>query len=134
LYGEIAFYRGPVGTPPFNVDQLRALARRLPGHYIEALAAAWLGLTGRTSDAQAEMDRVLPAVLAGSGPRQLSAAAMLAMVAVQSGDASAAAKLYQALLPYRGRLLVAGGAVSCMGRCHCSWECWPPSSGCWTRQ
>jgi AAA ATPase domain len=114
LYGEIAFYRDPAGAP-YTVDQLRALARRLPGHYIEAMVAAWLALTGRTGDAQAEMARVLPAVLAGSGPRQLSAAAMLALVAAQAGDASAAARLREVLLPYRGRLAVAGGAVSCLG-------------------
>jgi len=114
LHGEIAFYRDPAGAP-YTVGQLRALARRLPGHYIEAMVAAWLALTGRTGDAQAEMARVLPAVLAGSGPRQISAAAMLAFVAAQAGDASAAAQLREALLPYRGRLAVAGGAVSCMG-------------------
>jgi tetratricopeptide (TPR) repeat protein len=114
LYGEIAFYRDPAGAP-YTVDQLRALARRLPGHYIEAMVAAWLALTGRTGDAQAEMARVLPAVLAGSGPRQISAAAMLAFVAAQAGDASAAAQLREALLPYRGWLAVAGGAVSCLG-------------------
>ena len=114
LYGEIAFYRGPAGAP-FTVDQLRALARRLPGHFIEAMVAALLVLNGRTGDAQAEMGRVLPAVLAGSGPRQLGAAAMLAFVAVQAGDASAAVQLREALLPYRGRLVVSGGAVSCMG-------------------
>jgi hypothetical protein len=61
------------------------------------------------------MDRVLPAVLAGSGPRQLGAAALLAYVAVLAGDASAAAPLREALLPYRGRLAVFGGAVMCMG-------------------
>jgi len=114
LYGEIAFYGDPAAAAPY-VDQGRALARRLPGHFIEAIIAAWLALTGRTQDAQAEMDRVLPAVLAGSGPRQLGAAAMLAFVAAQAGDASAAAPLREALLPYRGRLAVFGGAASCMG-------------------
>jgi hypothetical protein len=114
LHGEIAFYRGPAGAP-VTVDQLRTLARRLPGHYIEATVAAWLALTGRVGDAQAEMARVLPAVLAGSGPRQLSATAMLAFVAAQAGDASAAAQLREALLPYRRRLVVSGGAVGCMG-------------------
>jgi hypothetical protein len=40
---------------------------------------------------------------------------MLAFVAAQAGDTSAAAQLREALLPYRGRLAVAGGAVSCIG-------------------
>jgi tetratricopeptide (TPR) repeat protein len=114
LYGEIAFYRDPAAAAPY-VDQMRALARRLPGHFIEATIAAWLALAGRTDDARAEMDRVLRAVLAGSGPRQLGSAALLAYVAVLAGDASAAAPLREALLPYRGRLAVFGGANTCMG-------------------
>jgi hypothetical protein len=114
LNAEIAFYRGPAAAP-FTVDDLLSLARRLPGHLMEASNAAWLWLTGRTHEAQAEMDRVLPAVLAGSGPRQLGAAAMLAYVAAQAGDGAAAAQLREALLPYRGRLVVFGGANTCMG-------------------
>ena len=114
LYGEIAFYQGPAAAP-FTVDQLPALARRLPGHFMEANAAAWLVMLGQEDKAQAEMDRVLPAVLAGSGPRWLGAAAMLAFVAAQTGDVSAAAQLREVLLPYRGQLVVLGGANSCLG-------------------
>ena len=114
LYGEIAFYQGPAAAP-FTVDQLPALARRLPGHFMEANAAAWLVMLGQEDKAQAEMDRVLPAVLAGSGPRWLGAAAMLAFVAAQTGDVSAAAQLQEVLLPYRGQLVVLGGANSCLG-------------------
>ena len=114
LYGEIAFYQGPAAAP-FTVDQLPALARRLPGHFIEANAAAWLVMLGQEDKAQAEMDRVLPAVLAGSGPRWLGAAAMLAFVAARTGDVSAAAQLQEVLLPYRGQLVVLGGANSCLG-------------------
>ena len=114
LYGELAFYRDPADGAPY-LDQIRALARRLPGHFIEATLAAWLALAGRTDKAQAEMDRVLPAVLAGSGPRQLGSAALLAFVAARTGDVSAAARLREALLPYQGRLAVFAGAVMCMG-------------------
>ena len=114
LYGEIAFYQDPAAAAPY-VDQLRALARRLPGHFFEATLAAWLALTGHTEDAQVEMDRVLPAVLTGSGPRQLGAAALLAFVATQTGDVSASARLRETLLPYQGRLVVFGGAVTCLG-------------------
>ena len=114
LHGQIAFYRGPAEAP-FTADQLVALTRRLPGHFMEATVAAWLLRLGRADDAQAEMDRVLPAVLAGSGPRWLGAAAMLAFVAAQTGDLAAAARLREALLPYRGRLVVLGGANSTMG-------------------
>jgi hypothetical protein len=114
LNAEIAFYRGPA-TAPFSVDDLLSMARRLPGHLMEASNAAWLWLIGRTQEAQAEMDRVLPAVLAGSGPRQLGAATMLAFVAALADDASAAARLREFLLPYRGRLALFGGANTCMG-------------------
>jgi len=114
MYGEIAFYQGPAAAP-FTVDQLLALARRLPGHFMEANAAAWLVMLGQEDKAQAEMGRVLPAVLAGSGPRWLGAAAMLAFVAAQTGDISAATQLREVLLPYRGQLVVLGGANGCMG-------------------
>ena len=114
LYGEVAFYQGPAAAP-FTVDELLALARRLPGHFMEANAAAWLVMLGQGDKAQAEMGRVLPTVLAGSGPRWLGAAAMLAFVAAQTGDISAAAQLREVLLPYRGQLVVVGGANSCMG-------------------
>jgi len=114
LQGEMAFYRGSAAAP-VPMDQLLALARRLPGHFMEATAAGWLVMLRRRDEAQAEMDRVLPAVLAGSGPRWLGAAAMLAFVAAQVGDISAAAKLLEALRPYRGQLVVLGGANSCMG-------------------
>jgi hypothetical protein len=82
---------------------------------MEASIAVWLVLMGRTDEAQTELDRILPAVLAGSGPRQLGAAAGLAFVAIQSGDAAAAAQLREALLPYRERLALFGGAGMCLG-------------------
>jgi hypothetical protein len=114
LYGEMAFYQDPAAAP-FTIDQLLALARQLPGHFMEANAAAWLVLFGREDEARVEMARILPTVLAGSGPRWLGAAAMLAFVAAQTGDASAATQLREVLLPYRGQLVVLGGANSCQG-------------------
>ena len=114
LYGQIAFYRGPAAAP-IPMDQLAALARRLPGHFMEANAAVALMMLGRVDEAQAELDRVLPAVLAGSGPRWLGAAAMLAFTAAHTGDTAAAARLRDVLLPYQGQLVVLGGANSCLG-------------------
>jgi hypothetical protein len=114
--GEIAFYRGPQAAPGM-LGQLQALARRLPGHFMEASIAVWLVLMGRTGEAQTELERILPAVLAGSGPRQLGSAAGLAFVATQSGDDDAAAQLREALLPYQGRLALFGGAGMCLGVC-----------------
>ena len=115
VWGEITFYRGRPEAAPDVFDQMQALARRLPGHFMEAGIAVWLVLTGRTDEAQTELDRILPAVLAGSGPRQLGSAAGLAFVATQSGDAAAAAQLREALLPYRGQLALFGGAGMCLG-------------------
>jgi tetratricopeptide (TPR) repeat protein len=112
--GEIAFYCGPQAAPGM-LDELRALPRRLPGHFMEAGIAVWLTLMGHTDEAQTELDRILPAVLAGSGPRQLGSAAGLAFVATQSGDVAAAAQLREALLPCQGRLALFGGAGMCLG-------------------
>jgi tetratricopeptide (TPR) repeat protein len=114
VQAEIAFYRGPQAAPDM-LDQMQGLPRRLPGHFMEAGIAVWLVLIGRTGEAQTELDRILPAVLAGSGPRQLGSAAGLAFVATQCGDVAAAAQLREALLPYRGRLALFGGAGMCIG-------------------
>jgi hypothetical protein len=113
-HGEIAFYRGPQAASRM-LDEMQPLARRLPGHFMEVGIAVWLTLLGRNDEAQTEMDRILPAVLAGSGPRQLGSAAGLAFVATQSGDMAAAAQLREALLPYRDRLALFGGAGMCLG-------------------
>jgi hypothetical protein len=53
---------------------------------------------------------VLPAVLAGSGPRWLAAMADLSSVAVAVDSADAASPLYEGLLPFVGRLVVWAGA------------------------
>ena len=114
-WGEITFYRGRPEAAPDIFDQMQALARRMPGHFMETGIAVWLVLMGRTDEAQTELDRILPAVLTGSGPRQLGSAAGLAFVATQSGDAAAAGQLREALLPYRGQLALFGGAGMCLG-------------------
>jgi tetratricopeptide (TPR) repeat protein len=115
LWGEITFYRGHPEAAPDMLDQMQDLTRRLPGHFMEAGLAVWLVLIGRIDEAQTELDRILPAVLAGSGPRQLGSAAGLAFVATQSGDVAAAAQLREALPPYRGQLALFGGAGMCVG-------------------
>jgi hypothetical protein len=117
-WAEIAFYQGPQAAPgrlDDLLEQMQALARRLPGHFMEAGNAVALVVLGRVEEAQCELDRILPAVLAGAGPRQLGSAAALAFVATQSGDLAAAARLREALLPYRERLALFGGAGMCLG-------------------
>jgi hypothetical protein len=82
-----------------------------PGHLLEATGARLLAGLGRLDDAAAELDRSLTSALAASGPRWLGAMADLAFVAGETGDEGAAARLYEAMLPYRGRLVVWGGAA-----------------------
>ena len=97
------------------VEQLLALARRRPGHFFEAQVAWILAEMGRTREAELELGRVLPRVLAGSGPRWLNAAADLATTAALVGKVEAARQLNVALAPYRGRLVLRAGAVSTWG-------------------
>ena len=93
-----------------EVDTMLRIARQYPGHFHDATAAYILAWAGRGTEAGVELERALPRVLAGSGPRWLGAMAGLAYVAAATGDTSAAARIYDALLPYRGQLVVFGGA------------------------
>ncbi|WP_439655971.1 hypothetical protein ACSHWB_26445 [Lentzea sp. HUAS TT2] len=93
-----------------GVSDLTLLARTFPGHYYEASAAGLLVLLGRIDEATAELRRVLPAVLCGTGPRWLSAMADLASVAVAARQEDAAGALYRGLLPFSGRFVVWAGA------------------------
>ena len=97
------------------VDDFYAIARRLPGHLYEATAARILAGLGRWADAAAELDRLLPRAVTASGPRWVGAMTDLAVVAAETGNREAAARLYRALLPYRHRLVVWGGAVTVTG-------------------
>ncbi|MFI6761121.1 AAA family ATPase [Micromonospora sp. NPDC050417] len=112
LYGRLGMLRGTIGS---GADDLQILARRLPGHFFEATAARALAESGRDVEAALELERVLPAVLSGSGPRWVGALADLAVVAARLGEPATAQALYEALLPYRGRLVVWGGANTITG-------------------
>ena len=112
LDGGVAVMRGHAASV---VDVLSTLARQMPGHFYEASLARVLVEAGRTSDASVELERLLPAVLSGSGPRWLGAVADLAFVASVTGELAAALALYGTLLPYRGRLVVWGGANTITG-------------------
>lgn len=112
LRGRIALLRGEAAG---EVEPLRALARRLPGHFFEVTAARALAESGQVGEALLDVDRLLPAVLAGAGPRWLGAVADLAFVASLGAAPAAAQALYEALLPYAGRLVVWGGANTIAG-------------------
>ena len=115
LRGAVAMTRGDPSGLELGVAGLRAFARRVPGHFHDATIARILLAAGQTAEAGLELQRALPPVLAGSGPRWLGAAADLAAVAAGTGNAEAAASLYDALAGYRGRLVVWAGANSVTG-------------------
>ena len=115
LAASVAVERGPRSFLETGVEQVLAGAEALPGHLYEATAARIFVLLGRTAEAAAELERVLPRALASSGPRWLGAMTDLAVVAAAVGDTTAAAQIYEALAPYRGRLVVWGGAASAWG-------------------
>ncbi|WP_422772891.1 AAA family ATPase [Plantactinospora sp. WMMC1484] len=112
LRGRMALLRGEAAG---EVQTLRALARRLPGQFFEVTAARALAESGQVTEALLEVDRLLPSVLAGAGPRWLGAVADLAFVASFGAAPDAAQALYDALLPYAGRLVVWGGANTIAG-------------------
>jgi hypothetical protein len=113
LLGMISKERGDRALA-VDVDTMLRIAQQFPGHFHDATAAYLLAWMGRGTEAGVELERVLPRALEGSGPRWLGAMAGLAYVAAVTGDTSAAARIYDALLPYRGRLVVFGGALVTM--------------------
>ena len=115
LLGQMAGDRGTAGRAAWGLPMLRAAARRMPGHFYETTLALLLLEVGRRDEAAAELHRVLPRLLAGSGPRWLGAAAHAAHVAAEVGDQEARDALYESLLPYSGRLALLGGANSSAG-------------------
>src|SRR5262249_60860657 len=60
-------------------------------------------------------ERMPPQTSAASGPRWLGAVPDLSAVAAETGGQTAAARLYEALLPFRGRLVIWGGANAVNG-------------------
>ena len=84
-------------------------------------------MTGRAVEAALELERMLPLVLAGSGPRWLGAVADLAVVAVATGNTAAAEHLDAVLWPYRGQLVIWAGANTSRARSATTWACSPRS-------
>jgi hypothetical protein len=77
LRGMVLIEQGTAEETAGMVDMLYDYARHQPGHLLEATAAGVLAAFGRIPEAAAELHRVLPQALAGSGPRWLSAMATL---------------------------------------------------------
>jgi tetratricopeptide (TPR) repeat protein len=114
LRGSIAVYRD-LATASHAVEAFRSFSIRMPGHLYEATAARILLLLGRTGEASMELQRILPRALASSGPRWVGAIADLSAVAAGTHNTDAAERLYHALAPFQGRLVVFGGANSVTG-------------------
>src|SRR5215831_13019882 len=115
LTGGIEAEQGDERSWEAAAETFDQLARRFPGHLYEATMARILATLGRTAEAAALLERMLPQTLAASGPRWLGAVTDLSVVAAQVGGQTAAARLYEALLPYRGRLVVWAGANAANG-------------------
>jgi tetratricopeptide (TPR) repeat protein len=111
LQAMIMRERGDRAAALAGVDDLLRVAQHDPGHFHEATAAHVLAAVGETAEASLELERVLPRVLAGSGPRWVGAMANLAFTAAATADTAAAARIYARLLAFRGRLVTFGGAV-----------------------
>ena len=110
LHGAVLAEQGTEHAWQARLDHFYLAARRFPGHFDQATAARILAALGQHAEAAAELDRLLPPVLAASGPRWLGAVTDLSAVAAEVSDRAAAAQLYEALRPYAGRLVVWGGA------------------------
>jgi hypothetical protein len=113
ISAPVMLERDPAG-PSRIVEMLRGMVRQMPGHYAGADLAMVYAELGRPAESTAELERVLPDVLGGSGPRWLGAMGFLAVAATLTGHPSAA-RIYDALLPYRDRLILLAGANSTWG-------------------
>ncbi len=115
ILGGVELERGFFDRLDGHIATFLAAARRFPGHFFEATAALLLLHAGRPGEASAELDRVLPRLLTGSGPRLLGSLAHAAEVAVAVGSQEVRHQVYAALAPYAGRFAVWGGANTCLG-------------------
>jgi AAA ATPase-like protein len=115
LRGAINAETGAPAERDAGIDRLLALSRRLPGHFFEATAARTLAERGRITEAGVELERLLPRLLAGSGPRWLGAVADLSVVAAATDNTAACALMHEALMPYQGKVVVWGGANTVTG-------------------
>jgi hypothetical protein len=98
-----------------STELLSELPRLYPGQQYEATLAFSLAMMDRPADAEAELDRALRDVLRSAGPRSLRAMVELSVVAVAIERRDATLALYERMLPYRGRLVVGGGAAVVLG-------------------
>jgi len=114
IRGGVAAEREPQAFQE-AVVWFRSLAARMPGHLMEATAVRVLAVTGHRHEAAADLQRLVPAALRGSGPRWVGAVTDLAAAAAAVGDLESCRRLYPVLLPYRGRLVVWAGAVAVTG-------------------
>ena len=114
IRAAVTLERGDDADTEAVAASLRAFVNVMPGHFVGADVAMLHALIGQHAQATIELERVLPEVLARSGPRWLGAMGHLAVAATIT-DHPSADRIYAALLPYRGRLIVLAGANSAWG-------------------
>jgi ATP/maltotriose-dependent transcriptional regulator MalT len=125
LGGLVLAERGTAAEAEAAVAFLLGAAVRQPGHLYEATAARIMAEIGRTAEAAAELDRLLPRVLAASGPRWVGVLADLALVAARTGQSDAAIRLAQALAPYRAGSWCGAAPTARGDRCRITSGCSP---------
>src|SRR5207248_3599923 len=70
---------------------------------------------GRTDQASAELDRVAPSLIGGSGPRWLGSLTNAVVAAVAVARDELREQLFDALQPFSGKFAIWGGANACFG-------------------
>ena len=115
LEAGIFIEQGVSEEVPGSAEDLLAFARRRPGHLYEATAAFALVLEGRTAEAGAELARSSPAPCERRGRGGSAPWSSWRGWPSPPTSAYAMAAIFDAMVPYRGRLAVSGGANSCLG-------------------
>ena len=115
LRGAVSAEQGDELSWELALNTINEVALRLPGHWYEATAIRILAALGRGIEVAADLQRLVPRVLAGSGPRWLGAVTDLSSATADIRDRLLGKQLYDALMPYQGRLAMWGGANSCNG-------------------
>ncbi len=115
ITGCVAADCGTVGQLDDGIAAFLGFALRFPGHFYEATAAMLLAQAGRADQASAELERVAPSLIGGSGPRWLGSITHAATAAVSFARDELREQLFNALQPYSGKFAILGGANACFG-------------------
>jgi hypothetical protein len=115
ITGLVAADCGTVDQLDDGIAAFLGSALRFPGHFYEATAAMLLAFAGRADQASAELDRIAPSLISGSGPRWLGSITHAVVAAVTVARDELREDLFNALQPYSGKFAIWGGANACFG-------------------